>query len=111
MSWDKLLPDIDLMRSDMLQFAEALETRGTKTRYSRSPCRGLTTGLLRVSRSFHELAAPIFYGQNIFKFPCATSAWMQLDSFLATIGQSNATNIQRLGKVILQVLMDLEFDS
>lgn len=99
-SWDRLLADIDLMRSDMVQFAEALETRGTKTRYSRSPCRGLTTGILQVSRSFHKLAAPIFYGQNHFKFPCATSAWMQLDSFLATIGQSNTANIQRLCKFI-----------
>lgn len=97
-SWSKLLPDIDLMRKDMLQFAEALETRGTKTKHSRSPCRGLTSGLLQVSRKFHQIAAPVFYGQNVFKFPCAVSAWMQLDSFLTTIGPSNAANIQRLCK-------------
>lgn len=95
-SWARLLSDIDLMRADMQQFSKALEERGAKQRRSRTPCRSLTPGLLRVSRGFHKLAAPIFYGQNTFKFPCAISAWMQLDSFLATIGAKNTSSIQRL---------------
>lgn len=71
-SWTRLLSDVDIMRRDMLQFDEALETRGTKTKWSRSPCRGLTTSLLRVSRHVHNIAAQVLYGENVFKFPCAT---------------------------------------
>lgn len=97
-SWEKLLSDIELMRGDMLQFGGALETRGVKTKWTRSPCRGLSTGLLRVSRNIHKVAAQVFYGENIFKFPSATNAWMQLDSFLATIGSQNVASIQHIRK-------------
>lgn len=42
----------------------------------------------------HARAAPIFYGQNTFHFSWATSAWMQLESFLATIGPANVGHLR-----------------
>lgn len=49
-----------------------------------------------VSKQMHEQAAPIFYGLNSFHFPWATSAWMQLESFLATIGPANVTRLRSI---------------
>ena len=95
-AWNKLLTDIQSMQEDMVQFRGALETRDLKTRATRSPCRGLSTALFRVSRSVNESAVRVFYGQNTFQFPCATSAWVQLESFLATVGLENTKNIKRI---------------
>lgn len=87
--WDKLVDEVKLMQGDMRPFQFALEERAMKTRKARAPCRGLTTSLLKVSRDVHKLAARVLYGSNTFSFPWATSAWMQLESFLATIGPTN----------------------
>lgn len=94
--WDKLLSDVENMKEDMHQFSGALEMRDKKTRHTRSPCRGLPTALLRMSKKIHTSAAKVFYSQNVFKFPCATSSWMHLESFMATIGPENAKVIKRL---------------
>ena len=48
--WNKLLADVQTMKDEMAQFKKALEVREAKTRATRSPCRGLSTALLRVSR-------------------------------------------------------------
>lgn len=50
--WNKLLADIDVMKDDMAPYKSALELRQAKTRHVRSPCRGLSTSLLRVSRKY-----------------------------------------------------------
>lgn len=94
--WNQLLTDVDHMKEDMSQFKKALELREAKTRATRAPCRGLSTALLKVSRKLHKIAAKVFYGKNAFKFPCASSAWIQLDSFLITIGSHNAKEIRHL---------------
>lgn len=52
--------------------------------------------MTRVSKGLHARAAPVFYSQNVFHFPRATSAWMQLESFLATIGPVNVSHLRRL---------------
>lgn len=44
----------------------------------------------------HARAAPVFYGKNVFSFTWATSAWMQLESFLATIGPVNVDHLRKL---------------
>ena len=95
-SWNKVLGEVQALRDDMDQFRKALETRGEKTKAVRSPAKGLSTALLRVSRSIHETAALVFYGRNTFRFSCATSAWMQLESFFSTIGPKNTGNIQHI---------------
>lgn len=95
-SWNRLIEDIDIMKRDCLPFGEALVVCGNKNRRRKGPCRQMTTGLLMVSKAIHSLAAPIFYGQNIFHFPWATSAWMQLESFLATIGTSNVNYLRSI---------------
>jgi hypothetical protein len=120
--WNKLLADVQTMHDEMAQFKKALEVREAKTRATRSPCRGLSTSLLRVSRKcspaphraalcksfeiianiivalgkIHQTATQVFYSKNTFRFPCATSAWIQLDSFLVTIGVQNAGKTQHL---------------
>lgn len=95
-SWTKLFADVESMNGDMVQFKGALETRGVKTKGRRSPARYLTTGLLRVSRDFHKAAARVFYGQNTFHFSSALAAWMQLESFLETIGPKNVNEIRHI---------------
>ena len=95
-TWNILLADIDNMQKDMAQFKTALETRHAKTRSARSPARGLSVALLLVSRTIDATAARIFYSQNVFSFPSATSAWMQLESFLATVGPGNVAEIQHI---------------
>jgi hypothetical protein len=50
-----------------------------------------------VSRGIHKLAAPIFYGSNRFSFPWPSTAWIQLESFLATIGPTNVSHLRRIG--------------
>ncbi|KAK4498944.1 hypothetical protein PRZ48_009455 [Zasmidium cellare] len=94
--WTKLVDEVGLMQKDCSMFTDALELRGNKTRKQKSPCRGLTTGLLRVSKGVHARAAPVFYGENVFHFPWATSAWMQLESFLATIGPINISHLRNI---------------
>lgn len=44
----------------------------------------------------HARAAPVFYGRNVFSFPWLTSAWMQLESFLATIGPANVGHLRKI---------------
>jgi len=95
---DELVSSIGLMQQDMAGFREALEVRGVKTKSTRSPCRGLSMGLLQVSTGVKKIAAEVFYGQNTFQFPCSTSAWMQLESFLDTIGPGNVAHIKHLRK-------------
>ncbi|KAK4630468.1 uncharacterized protein CLAFUR5_08098 [Fulvia fulva] len=98
--WTKLLEDVRLMKSDCSKFKDALEVRGNKTRKLRGPGRGLTTGLLRVSREVHRRAVTVFYCENTFAFPWPTAAWMQLESFLATVGP---TNVRRIRSISIHV--------
>lgn len=95
-TWTKLLEDVKSMQSDMIKFKGALESRGVKTKGRRSPARYLTTSLLRVSRSLHKSAARAFYGENTFLFSYAPGAWMQLESFMETIGLRNVTEIKHI---------------
>ena len=95
-SWNTLVAATQDMRGDMEMFKSVLEAPNTKTRATRSPAKGLSTALLRVSHAVHKTAAQVFYSQNVFKFPCATSAWMQLESFIATIGPHNVAQVQHL---------------
>ena len=94
--WQTLLADVGSMKADMAQFRSALETRGVKTKGRRSPARYLTTSLLRVSRGIHTAAARLFYGENTFHFSNAPAAWMQLESFLQTIGPQNVKEIKHI---------------
>ncbi|KAK5124187.1 hypothetical protein LTR85_001890 [Meristemomyces frigidus] len=94
--WDKLDGEVTQMQDDMRPFHFALEERAIKTRKTRAPCRGLTTSLLKVSRDVHMQAARVLYGSNTFSFPWATSAWMQLESFLATIGPTNTAYLRTI---------------
>lgn len=94
--WVKLLADVESMKSDMAQFKSALETKGASNKGRRSPARSLTTSLLRVSRSVHAVAARAFYGRNIFHFSYAPAAWMQLESFMETIGSGNVKLIKHI---------------
>lgn len=96
LDWSELLTQINLMQKDCSPFHEALEIRGNKTRKLKGPCRGLTTGLLHVSKAIHELAAPIFYSENTWSFPCSTSSWIQLESFLGTIGPTNVAELRNI---------------
>lgn len=96
MNWTQLVKDVDAMRKDCMPFKPALEDRGNKTRQRKAPCRGLTTAVLFVSKDMHAQAAPIFYGGNNFRFPWASSAWMQLESFLATIGSQNVSELRHI---------------
>ncbi|EME44152.1 hypothetical protein DOTSEDRAFT_129369 [Dothistroma septosporum NZE10] len=94
--WARLLKDVAVMKSDCSKFKSALELHGNKTRKLRGPGRGLTTGLLRVSREVHRRAVMVFYSENTFAFPWPTAAWMQLESFLATIGPTNVRRIRSI---------------
>lgn len=95
--WNELTDAVKVMRDDLEPFKDAMEVRGDKTRKSKSPSRGLTTGLLMVSQDVHKRATAIFYGRNTFQFPWATTAWMQLESFLATIGPANIGKLRSIG--------------
>lgn len=95
-SWTKLFADVESMNTDMAQFEASLEIRGSKTKRKRSPARYLTTSLLRVSRKTHTAAARVFYGQNTFHFSYAPAAWLQLDSFLETIGPVNVNEVKHI---------------
>ncbi|KAK5135403.1 hypothetical protein LTR08_005345 [Meristemomyces frigidus] len=87
--WDRITAGVARMQDDMRPFSFALEERALRTRKRRAPCRGLTTSLLKVSRDVHRRAAAVFYGANSLHFPSPTSAWLQLESLLATIGPVN----------------------
>jgi hypothetical protein len=67
---------------------------------SRSVVHGLTLSLLSVSKSVHQRAAKVFYNNNVFEFPDARDAWLHLESFLITIGATNASNIQHLSVAV-----------
>ncbi|PPJ50801.1 hypothetical protein CBER1_06491 [Cercospora berteroae] len=95
-NWPELINEVQTMQNDCGPFQDALELLGNKTRGLRGPCRGLTTGLLRVSKSIHGLAAEALYGGNTFRFPWPTCAWMQLESFLATIRSRNVGRLRSL---------------
>ncbi|KAH9815697.1 hypothetical protein Tdes44962_MAKER00945 [Teratosphaeria destructans] len=94
--WNKVIADVAQMQNDMRPFHFALEERAAKTRKDRAPCRALTTGLLRKSRSVSREAARVFYSHNTFWFPWPTTAWMQLESFLATIGPLHTSHLRKL---------------
>ncbi|KXT07633.1 hypothetical protein AC578_10123 [Pseudocercospora eumusae] len=95
--WDEIYRHIRIMQDDCKSFKGAMELRGDKTRAKKGPCRDLTAAsLLKVSRDVHNIAAPIFYSQNTFQFPWPTTAWMQLESFLATIGPQNASLLRNV---------------
>lgn len=96
MEWNQLVKDVNTMQKDCVPFKPALEDRGNKTRKRKAPCRGLTTGVLAVSRDMHAQAASVFYGNNTFSFPWPSSAWMQLESFLATIGPINVSKLRHI---------------
>lgn len=57
---------------------------------------GLTLSLMRVSKEMHERAARIMYGSNTFHFSNVENAWMHLQSFLTTVGASNAGHIRHI---------------
>ncbi|KAF7195186.1 hypothetical protein HII31_03392 [Pseudocercospora fuligena] len=95
--WDEIYRHVRVMQDDCKAFKGAMELRGDKTRAKKGPCRDLTAfSLLKVSRDVHNIAAPIFYGQNTFQFPWPTTAWMQLESFLATIGPQNVSLLRNV---------------
>ena len=94
--FDRIVQDVMQMQEDLKPFAFALEVRATKTKKTRAPCKGLTTALLRVSWQLHKEGARVFYAENEFCFPCATSGWMQLESFLITIGRLNVSSLQSI---------------
>ncbi|GAB1727558.1 hypothetical protein NU195Hw_g4633t1 [Hortaea werneckii] len=100
--FDRLVQDVTLMQGDMKPYAAALENKIIKTHAFRAPVRGFAISLLRVSKRLHEEAARIPYTHNTFSFPGPTSAWMVLESFLATIGK---TNIAHLNKIDIHVPM------
>ncbi|TKA83775.1 hypothetical protein B0A55_00020 [Friedmanniomyces simplex] len=94
--WNQVVNQVDVMQDDLVPFKFALEERADKARPYNSPCAGLTTSLLRVSRAVHKHAAHVFYEQNTFCFLCPTTAWMFLESFLITIGSTNVAHIRSL---------------
>ncbi|KAM3420119.1 hypothetical protein BST61_g3421 [Cercospora zeina] len=94
--WPTLMNEVQAMQNNFGPFRDALATEGDKTRHLRGPCCGLTTGLLRVSKSIHSLAAKALYGENTFKFSRPNCAWMQLESFLATIKPHNVAHLRSL---------------
>lgn len=96
MEWQQLASNVKTMQIDCISFKPALEDRGNKTRKLKAPCRGLTTGMLTLSKEVHAQAASVFYGSNTFKFPWPSSAWMQLESFLATIGSVNVGRLRSI---------------
>lgn len=96
MEWDQVVKDVNTMQKDCVPFKPALEDRGNKTRKRKAPCRGLTTGVLTVSRDMHVQAAFVFYSKNTFRFPWPSSAWMQLESFLASIGPINVSRLHNI---------------
>ena len=57
--WNKLVADVQVMKEGMDQFKTALEMREAKKRATRSPCRGLTTSLLKVSRKSPSILPPM----------------------------------------------------
>ncbi|CAK4023415.1 Hypothetical predicted protein [Lecanosticta acicola] len=96
LGWDELTTAVGVMQKDCAPFKEALEVRGNKTRKLKGPCRGLTTGVLFVSKGMHKLAASVLYGENTWSFPWASSSWIQLESFLATIGPMNVAFLRKI---------------
>ncbi|TVY28417.1 hypothetical protein LHYA1_G002829 [Lachnellula hyalina] len=70
-----------------------------------SPREGLTPGLLRVNKTVHREASPLFYAHNRFDFTLATPE--QVASFLGTIGSNNANYIQHI-HVDFPIFRDLE---
>ncbi|KAI7163562.1 hypothetical protein KC352_g26493 [Hortaea werneckii] len=94
--FDRLVQDVSLMHGDMKPYAAALENKITKTHAVRAPVRGFAIPLLRVSKRLHEEAARVLYTHNSFSFPRSTSAWMVLESFLATIGKTNIAHLHQI---------------
>lgn len=94
--FDRLVQDVALMQGDMEPYTAALESKVTKTHASRAPVRGLAIPILRVSKRLHEEAARVLYGHNTFSFTRSTTAWMLLESFLATIGETNIAHLQKI---------------
>ncbi|KAK3616986.1 hypothetical protein LTR56_025583 [Elasticomyces elasticus] len=93
---EQAFQDVQTMEKDMEPFKAALEQRADKACPQKSPCVGLTTSTLLVSRAMHNVAARVLYEQNTFSFPSATSAWMLLESFLVTIGANNVGRLRSL---------------
>ncbi|KAI7284361.1 hypothetical protein KC345_g2293 [Hortaea werneckii] len=100
--FDRLVQDVTLMQGDMKPYAAALENKIIKTHAYRAPVRGFAIPLLRIPKKRHEEAARGLYTHNTFSFPRSPSAWIVLESFLATIRK---TNIAHLHKIDLHVPM------
>jgi len=84
-----LQPELEKMKADLY---DILRDRWP----SRPVVPGLTLLLLYVSKAVHHRAARLFYSNNVFEFPNARNAWLHLESFLITIGPSNASNLQHI---------------
>lgn len=67
---------------------------------SRSVVSGLTLSLLYVSKAVYHRAARLFYSNNVFEFPSSRDGWLHLESFLTTIGPSNASSIHHLSVAV-----------
>ncbi|TKA23084.1 hypothetical protein B0A50_07401 [Salinomyces thailandicus] len=101
--FDYLVHQVGQMQTDFHPFIPALEAKAAKSRHHRSPCKGLTTALLRTSnKRLHAQAAKIFYSTNTFRFPWPTTAWLQLAAFLSTIGPTNLAHLSSLRLAVPQ---------
>ncbi|KAI7326037.1 hypothetical protein KC326_g487 [Hortaea werneckii] len=94
--FDRLVQGVASMQGDMKPYTAALENKVTKTHASRAPARDLAIPLLRVSKRLHDEAARVLYAHNTFSFPRSTTAWMLLESFLATIGKTNIAHLHEI---------------
>lgn len=78
LSWTQVVQEVAATHEDMSPFRKALEQQAEMTRSDRTPCRYLTTDLLRVLCDMHDKAARPFSGGKPFLFPSAYTGWMQL---------------------------------
>jgi hypothetical protein len=93
------LKPVSVLHSDLREINASLKAI-PDNKWPRDPERSqtsiLTRSLLTVSKSFHERAARIFYGNNTFNFTHQKTCWIHLESFLATIGSKNASHIRHI---------------
>jgi hypothetical protein len=85
-----------ILRLELEQMETDLRTIPRDQWPTNSVASGLTLSILHVSKRVHQRAAESLYSNNVFKFYSPSDAWLHLESFLLTIGQRNANNIQRL---------------
>lgn len=91
-----LRTSVDRLQEDMSAAYHQLLRHAAAQRPLRSPTRGLATATLHLCHSLHQRAARIFYSQNTFRFPSASSAWLTLEAFLITIGKANSAHLHHL---------------